>query len=567
MLESLALILLLQVLVEEVTVTAEEPADSASAGIVPAAELERKPLQRPADVLESVPGLTISQHSGEGKANQYYLRGFNLDHGTDLAIDVAGVPVNMPTHGHGQGYADLNFLIPELIGDVAWRKGPYFADAGDFASAGQIGIGYATALDRPLVVLQAGQFGYQRLLAAASRPLFGGVLLGALETVGNDGPWERPDALRKNNALVRFTRGGGSVAAMLYDARWNATDQIPDRAVRSGALSRFGLVDDTNGGETHRYSLSGDWQRARGNSVTQFAAYALDYRLDLFSNFTYFLDDPVNGDQFEQLDDRRVFGGSATHRWSSGAAGVQLRRDEIDRVGLYRTSARQRLSTANEAALAQTSGGVWAQQSIEWSPRVRTVIGARADRIDARRSDSLVSPKASLIFGPWRNVELYLNAGSGFHSNDARTESDDLLVRTRGAEAGVRAQLGTAELSASFWRLDAASELLFVGDAGTTEARGASRRAGVELTGAVRLTRRVAIDADLAWSRARFRNGDRIPGAVEGVAAVGLSLTDLGPVSAELRYRYFGPRPLVEDNRVRSQASSLVSARASYAIA
>lgn len=572
MLEALALFLLLSDppplhVVEEVTVTAEQPADSASADVVPAEQLQRKPMQRPADVLEAVPGLVISQHSGEGKANQYYLRGFNLDHGTDLAIEVAGTPVNMPTHGHGQGYADLNFLIPELIREVAYHKGPYFADAGDFASAGQVGIRYTSSLDRPLVVLQAGQFGYQRVLAAASRPLSGGTLLGAFESVRNDGPWEHPDALRKHNAVVRYERGGGSITAMLYDASWNATDQIPERAVRAGAMSRFGLVDDTGGGETHRYALSGDWSRARGNSVTQLAAYAIDYRLDLFSNFTYFLDDPVNGDQFEQLDDRRVFGASATHRWSSGAAGVQLRRDAIDRVGLYRTRARQRLSTVNEDALAQTSGGVWAQQAIQLHSRVRSVIGVRADRVDAGRSDSLISPKLSLIFGPWRNAELFLNAGGGFHSNDARTQSADLLVRTRGAEMGVRAQRGTTEISASVWGLDAASELLFVGDAGSTEERGASRRTGVELSGDVRLTRRIALDADLAYSRARFRNGDRIPGAVEGVATLGLSLIDFGPISGELRYRYFGPRPLVEDNSVRSQASSLVSARAAYAIA
>ncbi|HEX9984199.1 MAG TPA: TonB-dependent receptor [Thermoanaerobaculia bacterium] len=580
-------------------------ADSATEGVVTAKEIERRPFQRAGEILETVPGVIVSQHSGEGKANQYYLRGFNLDHGTDIAVTVAGVPVNMPTHGHGQGYADANFLIPELVTAVQYKKGPYYAEEGDFASAGAVNVNYLNLLDAPVVFVQGGSSGFRRALFAASPRAGDGYLLYALEAGTNDGPWVRPDDFRKWNGVLRYTRGdqrgGFSITAMGYDARWNATDQIPGRAVGAGTLSRFGLIDPSDGGETSRYSLASEWQRNDRETLTQIGAYALSYRLNLFSNFTYFLDDPVAGDQFEQADDRLVAGLRASRRWiarfggisTENLVGLQARHDDIRNVGLYHTRERERLETTRQDRVAQTSGALFAQTSVEWLPWLRTVGGLRADRYrfdvrsgDARNSGqgdaSLVSPKLTMIFGPWRNAELYLNAGSAFHSNDARGATIRVdpatgepvarvtpLVRTRGGELGLRATpVPRFHMTASLWRLDIASELPFIGDAGTTEASRPSRRTGIELATFYNLRDWLAVDAEYAYSRSRFRDadpaGDRIPGSVEGVASVGLNVIDFRRLSGELRYRYFGPRPLIEDDSVRSQASGLLNARLGY---
>ncbi|HEY0160129.1 MAG TPA: TonB-dependent receptor [Thermoanaerobaculia bacterium] len=582
-------------------------ADSATAGVVTAKEIERRPFQRAGEMLETVPGVIVSQHSGEGKANQYYLRGFNLDHGTDIAVTVAGVPVNMPTHGHGQGYADANFLIPELVSAVQYKKGPYYAEEGDFASAGAVNVNYVSLLEQPLAVAQAGSGAFGRALVAASPKLGGGYLLYALEAGTNDGPWLRPDEFRKANGVLRYTRGdqrgGFSITATTYGARWNSTDQIPRRAVNAGTLAQFGTIYPSDGGNTSRTTLSSEWQRNASSTLTQAAAYAIRYRLNLFSNFTYFLDDPADGDQFEQADDRLVAGARGSHRWlarwgntsAENVVGVQLRRDDIRNVGLYRTRERTRLSTTRQDRVRQESVGVYAQTALQWSSWLRTVAGLRADhyRFDVRAREpansgrdaaSMLSPKLSAIFGPWRNMELYANAGSAFHSNDARgatirvdpatgepAERVTPLVRSRGAEVGLRSTpVPRVHVTAALWGLDLASELLFVGDAGTTEATRPSRRTGVELAAFYNVRDWLAFDAEYAYSRARFHDadaaGERIPGAVEGVASVGVSLIEFGRLSAELRYRYFGPRPLVEDDSVRSDASHLVNARAGYRI-
>lgn len=541
--------------------------EAASAGVITAEQIARRPLQRPADVLEIVPGVVVSQHSGAGKANQYYLRGFNLDHGTDLAQTVAGAPVNMRTHAHGQGYSDDNFVMPELIGGVRYRKGPYYADAGDFASAGTVDIDYVSALERPLVSLTGGRYGYRRLFTAGSRTLGDGALLGAFEFAHDDGPWLRPDAYRKLNALLRYTSGRGddaySVTLSAYDGRWNASDQIPSRAVAEG-LSRFGEIDPSDGGKSYRASLAADWERG-GATLTKANAYVVAYGLDLFSNFTYFLDDPVHGDQFEQQDRRIVAGGRATHQWVvadrfENLAGVELRYDHIGALGLYHTAARQRLATLRSDRIDESSLGVFAQTTIRWSPAFRVIAGLRADTY---RVASIASPKLSAIYAPRDGTELYASAGLGFHSNDFR-ERETPLARTRGAELGVRtAAIPHVQTTLAFWDLDIGSELVFAGDSGTTEASGASRRCGIESSSTVRLTTHVALDADLAWSRARFRDGNRIPGAVEGVAASGVVL-DFGRVTGAVRYRYFGPRPLVENGSVRSRASQAINAETAF---
>src|SRR5262249_47586524 len=276
-------------------------------------------------------------------------------HGTDFATTVQGMPVNMPTHGHGQGYSDLNFLIPELVSGVQFSKGPYFPDQGDFATAGAASINYVTTLDRPIVRIGGGEEGFSRALVAASASVRSGRLLAAFELQHNDGPWVSPDNYRKVNGLVRYSRGntvnGLSITGMAYRGTWNATDQIPQRAIDDGIVARFGALDPSDGGDSYRYSGSIEWQRTRGNASTKLTAYGIGYGLNLLSNFTFFLGDPVRGDQFEQVDRRFVAGGKATHRrlghWmdreTQNTFGVQLRNDDIATVGLYHTQQRARL--------------------------------------------------------------------------------------------------------------------------------------------------------------------------------------------------------------------------------
>ncbi len=581
--------------------------DAASAGTVTSTLIEDRPILRPGEVLELVPGLIITQHSGAGKANQYYLRGFNLDHGTDFLTTLDGMPANMRTHAHGQGYTDLNFVIPELIQRVDYWKGPYFASKGDFASAGAADIHYADSVARNVVSAIGGTFGYARALAFGSPHVGGGHLLYGFEFMHEDGPWERPDDYRRWNGVLRYTHPVGDgeigVTAMVYVGNWNATDQVPLRAVESGLIGRYGTLDPTTGGSSHRYSLSANFQHPLGGGVLSAFAYAIRYDLDLFSNFTYFLDDPQRGDQFEQRDERWVFGTGGS--WSTAAklgpfdaqaaVGWDLRQDRIDPVALYHTAARQRLDTIRQDRVNETSGAVHAQVGTAWTRWFRTVLGARFDEFwfDVTSSDprnggqvtaGRASPKASAVFGPWAKTEVFLNFGYGFHSNDARGVTTTVdpstgapvqpvtpLVQTRGYEIGARTEIiPRVQTSLALWRLDLDSELLFTGDAGTTEPSRPSRRQGIEWSTRWNPLRWLLFDLDVALSRARFTDsdpaGDHVPGAIESAVSAGATIHDLGPVSASVFMRYFGPRPLVEDNSVRSSASTIFNAQVQYRI-
>jgi hypothetical protein len=580
-------------------------AQAASQGAITARQLDARPVMRTGEVLETVPGVVISQHSGEGKANQYYLRGFNLDHGTDFSTTVAGLPVNMPTHGHGHGYSDLNFLIPELISGVQFSKGPYFADQGDFTTAGAANINYVNMLARPLVRIGGGGDGFGRAFAAVSPAVGRGHLLAAIDVQRNDGPWLLNENFQKINGIVRFSRGdalnGFSITGMGYRGSWRSSDQVPARAVDDGSLDRFGTIDATDGGESYRYSGSFEWQRTRNNASTKLTAYGLGYDLDLFSNFTYFLDDPENGDQFRQADHRFVSGARLTHRrlgrWAGRAVqntfGVQWRNDDIANVGLYHTVARRTLETIREDSVVQTSLGGFMQNETEWAPWLRSLAGLRIDgyRFGVEASSAansgkdyagLVSPKGGIVLGPWKRTEIYANAGLGFHSNDARGATITVdpatgdpaprvtpLARARGAELGIRSvRVPRLQTSLAVWTLSLDSELIFIGDAGTTEAGRPSHRYGVEWTNYYSPRPWLTFDADLSVSRARFTDddpaGQAIPGSVETVISGGATVDSLHNVFGSVRWRYFGPRSLVEDQSLRSKATSLVNLEAGY---
>jgi hypothetical protein len=583
-------------------------ADTATSGHVGRGDLERRPLLRVGEVLESVPGVIITQHSGAGKGNQLFLRGFNLDHGTDLRTTVAGIPVNLPSHGHGQGYTDLNFMIPELIEEVRYRKGPFLARDGDFSAAGAVEIDYVRTLSHGLAQVEAGGFGHTRALFANSYRAAGGNLLAAVEGRHSDGPWDVPDDYDRINGVLRWSTGGEddgndrdggvSFTAMGYDGTWNATDHVARRAIDAGAIGRFGTLDPTSGGESSRYSVHGAWWRKNATSATRMSAYGLAYDLDLFSNFTYFLADDVAGDQIEQTDRRFTFGLDLEHELFGGlgslpmenALGVQLRSDFITN-GLHRSQRRQRTATVRRDDIDEHMASLWGENRIQWADKVRTIAGVRGDAVfmdvdsdlaanSGHADDVLVSPKAGVVFGPWADTELYVNGGFGFHSNDARgaTLRDDPttpapddgtrlepLVQSQGAEVGVRTTVvpGLHSTLAAFV-LESDSELVFAGDAGTTEASRASRRYGVEWTNAYAPLPWLSLDADLTWTHARFRGeapeGDHIPGAPETVVAAGVTAHS-DRLFASLRTRYFGPRPLVEDDSVRSRVSWLLNLR------
>jgi hypothetical protein len=581
------------------------PPQAASEEVISGAEVNAIPVSRPGEILEAAPGLVVTQHSGEGKANQYFLRGYNLDHGTDLAITVDGMPVNMRTHGHGQGYADINFLIPELVSSMLVRKGPYYADEGDFSSAGAIHIDYARKLDRNLVEGTVGSFGYRRGLAAASMPAFAGTMLVAAEGSTYNGPWDVPDNLRKLNGVVRYSQGtaadGFTLTGMAYANRWTSTDQVAQRAIDTGLIGRLGSLDSTDGGQASRFSLSGHWAQTSAIGASVVDAFAINSSLTLFNNFTYFLHDPVHGDQFSQTDRRNVFGINASHSFKTrfgdldteSRIGVQTRYDDID-VGLFKTLQRTTLSTVRDDSVQEGSVGIWADTTTHWTDWLRTTVGIRQDwfsgqvasdtALNSGSTDAnITSPKFGVVLGPWAKTELFGNYGYGFHSNDLRgttitVDPNDkvspqvrvpLLVRTKGAEVGARTKIvGGLTSSVALFVLDQASELLFVGDAGTTEASRPSRRVGVEWTNNYKISSWIGIDVDVAYSRARFTDfdpvGNFIPGAPAWVGSAAITLGEETGWFGAVKGRYFGPRPLIEDASVRSLASFIVNARVGY---
>ena len=590
---------------EEIVVTGRRQvlageARTASEGVVGQMDLAVRPLLRPGDVLEAVPGLIVTQHSGSGKSNQMFLRGFNLDHGTDFATWVDGMPINMRTHGHGQGYTDINFMIPETIERMDYVKGPYHAELGDFSSAGGVRIRTFDRLPANRLSLGLGEDGYGRLLAMGSTELDAIYLSGALEGQVYDGPWSDVDEeVEKLNSLIKL--GGGddvsnwSTALMYYENSWNSADQIPERAVSQGIIDELGSIDTTLGGDTQRISLSGQYTHQHEDHRSEWKAYVIDYELNLWSNFTYLLDDPARGDQFKQEDDRTVYGGSYNRFWVGGVEehfhhsfGAELRYDDIDTVGLYRTQARRQLDTVREDSVDQSSVGVFYELAWRFAADWRAVFGIRGDYywfdVDAQESvnsgdetDSIISPKASLIYAFSETSEAYLSGGYGFHSNDARgvtiavdpgteqpVSSVDPLVESKGAELGFKTVwLDTWNTSVALWYLKLDSELLFVGDAGTTEASRPSERWGVEFNNFWVLDDVWSLEADFSWTDAEFSDsapeGNEIPGALDWVVSGAVSAQYPGGWFGSFRVRHFRGSPLIEDGSIESDGSTMAN--------
>jgi len=576
---------------------------SASEGVIGSQDIEQRPVLRAGEILEFVPGMVVTQHSGSGKANQYFLRGFNLDHGTDFRTTVDSMPVNMRTHGHGQGYTDLSFIVPEFVDTITYQKGPYRASDGDFSTAGSARFSLMRDVRRPWVKLEAGQDSYYRAVMAGTQNLLDQDLTLGLELQRYDGPWTDIDEdVDKLNGFARLdgNQGSGvySLMLMAYDNSWNSADQIPERAVTEGIIDRLGSLDDKVGGDSSRYSLSYRWQGEK----TVFDAYIIESQLDLFSNFTYFLDDPVNGDQFEQVDERTIYGSNLSHDfWSSlgqrrlyQQVGLQLQFDDIEDVALHRTLARQRLSTVRQDQVEEYSAALYWDASLALTPKLTSFLGVRYDYLavdvtsdnpanSGEADDSISSIKGGLSYQFDPRLELYLNAGQSFHSNDARGATItvdpndgspvapvDLLVRGEGGEVGIRYQdLDHLSVSLAVWMLELDSELLFVGDAGNTEPSRASRRAGIEMTAYYWITNMFSADLELAWTRSRFTEdapgeGNYIDGSLPFVASTGIAYRFAPAWSLAVRMRYFGERTLDSFNSQKSDDFTVTNAGLSY---
>jgi hypothetical protein len=588
-------------------------ADSASEGVAGQFQIGNRVVARTGELLEVVPGLIVSQHSGDGKANQYFLRGFNLDHGIDFKMSLDGMPINQRSHAHGQGWADLNPLIPELISSIHYRKGPYYAADGDFANAGSANIYYADKIDRGLASFGLGQNGFYRTLLSDAPKFKDGNMLYALELSHYDGPWDNPDNYNKLNGLLRYAQGGQAngfnLTAMAYSGRWNSTDQIPWNEYKQGLISRWGAMDKSSGAWAHRYSLSGEWRSADADSSTLVQAYVINNYLDLYSNFEY-----GANSQFNQRDSRVTSGINASRtlnmsglgKEAANTLGVQIQHDQIQN-GLFSSRQRTRIACqigdpsdpsvteqCRRDRIGQSSIGVYAENHVHWNDWFRTVAGVRGDYFrfantsletsltgvnnTATVNDFIASPKLNLVFGPWQKTEYYYSAGNGYHSNDARgvTIGSGIrangLVRTFGQEVGVRTEfIDGLQTTLAIFQLDNASEIVYIGDAGRTEDSGRrSRRTGFEFNNYFKANRWLTIDADYALARARFRDpadeGNYIPGAVEGVASIAAIVDDGGTYSGSLQLRHFGPRPLTGDNSLRSNSTTTLNGKLGYRV-
>ncbi|HEX3728812.1 MAG TPA: TonB-dependent receptor, partial [Opitutaceae bacterium] len=586
---------------EQVTVYGREAdligqASSAAEGYVGAAELDARPLLRRGELLESIPGVIITQHSGDGKANQYFLRGFNLDHGTDFASSVDGMPVNLPSNAHGQGYSDLNFIIPEFVENISYEKGVYYAANGDFSAAGAAQFHLFDALPANFVKLEAGEYEYSRLVLGETikDPAGAATTLG-FEAGYNNGPWTHPEDAEHLSGLIRqsWTAGDDAFAltAMAYHATWNSTDQVPERAIEEGVIPRFGAIDPTDGGMTARDSLAFDWIRREPDATDHLNLYAFYYRLSLYSDFTYFLTDPLHGDQFNQQDRRGVFGGSDTRNWTAQLAGRKLDltvgaqgRADVVNLGLLDTEARQEIAPVALDSVHEYAGALFAQGTWSAADWLRIVAGGRADAYgfvvdddrpanSGRRAAEILSPKLAVVLGPWNRTELYLDAGDGFHSNDARGTVEHVdpqdgsaaspvtpLARAEGLEAGLRTSFVPGLVSTvSLWLLDLDSELTFDGDSGETDVNGPTRRYGMEWANFYRPASWLSLDADLAFTHARYRQetngGFDIANSIATVATGGATVGATEGWFGALRARYFGPQPEVETGQATEPSS------------
>lgn len=557
-------------------------AEAASQGSVGGADLLVRPMLKVAELLESMPGMVAVQHSGSGKANQYFLRGFNLDHGTDYTAYLDGMPLNLRSHGHGQGYLDVNGLLPESVDRIDYRKGPYYADLGDFSLAGASFIQTIDRLDRSFVSAETGEYSWQRFAGGLSQDIGDGVLTVMGEAKYYDGPWQHAESLKHVSLWSKYTRstdfGRASMTLSGYRGNWHPTEQIPERAIGTAVCpDEFCALDDSAGGSTRRLIATGelvgdDWQ---------LSAYSQYYDWSMESNPTYDF-------QINQFDKRWSLGGRGdktlfdrdTVQFNIGA---EVRYDAIGDVGLDENMRGVFVANISDNEIEEMSVGVFGE--LRWTPvpKLRVTAGLRSDyyEFDVRaqnansfsgnETDTLVSPKFGAAYLLNESLEFYGNWGKGFHSNDARgavNNADPVpgLSKGDGHEVGFRTSLAQVKFTASYWWLDQDSELIFVGDSNSVEPKGGSRREGYEMTAFWQPTDGIGVDAVYTNSEARYTDnveGSHVEGAVEESAQLGVSATR-NSWEGSMRVRYLGPYAMTADNTQRADGLTTVSVRGAY---
>ncbi|GEO06059.1 TonB-dependent receptor [Adhaeribacter aerolatus] len=589
----------------EIAVSASQ---AETANIISAVDVQLRPIQNSQEILRLIPGLFIAQHAGGGKAEQIFLRGFDIDHGTDINLTADGMPVNMVSHAHGQGYSDLHFLIPEIIQNVDFGKGPYRADKGNFGTAGYADFRTRSALDKNSIKLEAGKFdnyrtvGMFNLLGARARQNQQNAYL-ATEYLFSNGYFQSPQGLNRLNLFSRYqgvfrnnTILSGSLSA--FRSTWDASGQIPERAVADGTITRFGAIDDTEGGQTARYNanLSLDKTFTDGSYLKN-QVYFVKYDFELYSNFTFFLNDPENGDQIRQKEKRQIYGYQGTHQKEATfmgrplrqEVGIGLRYDDINGSELSRTRNRKTtLLAVQKGNIQELNTFAYLNQTWDVSTRFSVNAALRFDRLffnytslleaDASRATqksaaSRVSPKLNFTYAVTQALQLYLSSGMSYHSNDSRVSvtavRKEALPAARGADLGLKFKpVEQLYVNAALWFLDLDQEFVYVGDEGIVEPSGKTRRYGLDLSARYQFNKNLFLDTDLNLARPRARDEAKgnnfIPLAPAITSTGGLSYQTTQGLKANLRYRYLGHRPANEDNSLTAEGYFLADAVVSY---
>ncbi len=580
-----------------VTVEGRRPFSAASSKAVRDFDLKVRPVRSAQEMLQMVPGLIIAQHAGGGKAEQIFMRGFDADHGTDVGVYVDNMPVNMVTHGHGQGYADLHFIIPEIIDGLEVFKGPYFSSFGNFGTAGSVSMTTTDHPDHNLVKLEGGMFSTVKATTVLKIPT-GGTHQSAYiagQYFHSDGPVESPQGFNRANIFGKFhthlspkSELGLSMGA--FSSAWNASGQIPQRALDDGQITRWGSIDPLEGGNTGRYNISLDYHFMEGYEHDfQIQAFASSYDFRLYSNFTFWLNDSLNGDMIEQNDHRQIMGINARYSYYKSLGkikaytrvGGSYRGDHID-LSLWNSPNRVRMTPRTDHSVVETNMAFWLEEELIFSRLFRMQLGLRGDYFVFDVTDNLdpaqvtddglphgsgyeqatiLSPNLNLVLSPVRALDIYLNGGTGFHSNDARdviyAQSSGLktLPRASGAELGIRAGGGSRILlSFAAWYLHLEEELVFVGDEGTTEASGETRRIGIDAEIRLQLAKWMWADVDLNLSDGRYvdepEGANYIALAPRLSSQGGINFQHPSGLEGAFRYRLIGDRPANEDNSV-----------------
>jgi outer membrane receptor protein involved in Fe transport len=574
--------------------------------LISSLDIKLRPIVNSQEILRLVPGLFIGQHAGGGKAEQIFLRGFDLDHGTDIRLTVDGMPVNMVSHAHGQGYADLHFVIPELVEGADFKKGPYNTEKGNLATAGWVDFRTKTALDHSFVKLEAGQYNTYRavagldLLGQKGRAKNQSAYL-ASEYSYSDSYFDNPQHFKRLNVMGKYhghlaPNTNLTLTGSTFWSKWNHSGQVPGRAIESGLIGFFGSIDPSEGGETSRTNLNAQLVTVTPrNHIIKNQFFYSNYNFELYSNFTFFKEDSINGDQIRQKEQRNLFGYNGSYstqayigksRWTT-TLGAQYRQDITLHTELSHTKNRaETLNRIKFGNINEINAAAYADELIQFSDHFTLNAGVRLDYFRSQYEDlltgtattkratqAIVSPKLNLYYTFNPSLQLYLNTGKGFHSNDARVvvaqDGRQILPGAYGSDLGVIFKpFPKLLINAAAWYLWLKQEFVYVGDEGVVEPSGRSRREGIDVSVRYQLTKNLYADVDLNTAKPRAIDAETgqnyLPLAPTFTSTGGLSLQTRSGLNGSIRYRYMGDRPANEDNSIVAKGYFVTDLQANY---